>query len=171
MSTNMSAKIIVRGNAKTLQEFAYYFEGEYDDEELGGSIKDYYSPILSGNCYIFDEYGNYLWIDCEKLSNKFPNLKFDYIEECSDGNSVSLYRICLNGKLIDLDEGNSFAFGKYPDEYRRCAFCDCELEESASLLCEPCEEFGKETKQGATGKSASYTISRQPKGKNKIFTT
>ena len=34
MSQDVDGKVIVRGNAKILQEFAQYFEGEYADQEL-----------------------------------------------------------------------------------------------------------------------------------------
>ena len=39
MSQDVDGKVIVRGNAKILPEFVQYFEGEYDDQELGGKIK------------------------------------------------------------------------------------------------------------------------------------
>jgi hypothetical protein len=83
---------------------------------------------------------NYFFINISQLSGKFPTLKFEYIQECSDGDSFSDYRICLNGKTVDYAAGNSFAFGKFDDYEEKCLLCNSNLEWN-SELCDECSEL------------------------------
>jgi hypothetical protein len=126
MSTYIYSKMTVRGNTKTLDKFVNYLETEYYDEHVRELIKlNGYKDI---NCYVVEGTGNYFFIDVERLSNVFPGLKFEYIQECHDGQSGSDYRICLNGKTVDYNEGNSLTFdGKCEEEKERCNLCNCKL--------------------------------------------
>jgi hypothetical protein len=146
MSIYQYGKMTVRGNAETLGKFARYFEGEYDDKWFEGGIKR--GQLLDGyinkgyvneNCYLVEGDDSYFFIGIDELSKIFPTLKFEYIQECHDGQSSSDYRICLNGKTVDCHDGGiSLTFDEsYIGE--KCRLCNCETDDDR--LCYECDEF------------------------------
>ena len=145
----------VRGNTNTLDKFVIYLETEYYDEYvkegiIRGATRD--GPIEKGykdvNCYLVEGKDNYFSIDVEQLSSVFPTLKFEYIEKCDDGQSSSDYRICLNGKTVDYNEGNSLTFDDGCVE-ERCNLCNCKLDTEAwwDGKCYECIELMKVLQQ------------------------
>lgn len=134
MSTYLYGKMIVRGNAEILRDFVKYLDNEYDDEYVREGIKRGYTRdgsiehgYLNENCFFVEGDDNYFIIDIEKLSRIFPTLKFEYISQCSDGISSSSFQICLNGKSVDYNEGNSLSFDDGCVEEERCKLCNDKL--------------------------------------------
>lgn len=135
----------VRGNAKILKEFVRYFEGEYDEKELRGLIRNGVfdeHKFLDENCYYFKQWEDNTYIDCGKLSKSFPTLKFEYVDDLMDCLASSGYQIYLNGNVVDRERGNYFVFGNSGGYGDKCEMCNGELD-FPSEICDECEEFNK----------------------------
>jgi len=147
MSTYQYGDMTVKGNAEILRDFVEYLENEYDDEFVREGIKrgqtrdgNIEHEYIDDNCFSVWGDDNYFFIDIEGLSEKFSTLKFEYIQECHDGQSSSDYRVCLNGKSVAYASGNSFAFGSFDESAEKCRLCNSSLEWD-SELCDECSEF------------------------------
>jgi len=141
MSVYIYTKMTVTGNAEILRDFVYYFENTYDDQAVYSALHhavEVAHEYLDDNCYCVEGEANHFVIQEHILSKKFPGLKFENITECSDGDDVSDYSICINGKQVDYADGNSSAFGPYVTEEVKCSLCNA----SAKWLCndEYCDE-------------------------------
>lgn len=135
MSTYQYGKMTVIGNAKILRDFVKFLEDDYDDEFIREGIKRGQTrdsviehEFLGEDWKSVEWEYNYLFIDIIGLRKEFPTLKFEFNQECHDGQSSNDFRICLYGKSVDYAGGNIFVFGKFYEHINKCERCNSNLE-------------------------------------------